>query len=314
MFSRRTLLTWAAALLSGLSASGAETPPSTIRLLTVGNSFSANATRHLPGLVKAAGKTLHHTSLVIGGASMEVHYQKALLHEASPADPKGLYSNKKSLRDWLQAGPWDVITIQMASIKSHDLENYRPSARQLYDYLKKYAPTAEVVIHQTWAYRVDDPRFTKPSGKPGEPATQQAMYEGLTHAYNTIAKELGDLRIIPSGDAFHLADTDPAWRFQPDPAFNPKALKQGERPPQKHSLHVGWIWRKGKDGKTTLTMDGHHANLAGEYLGACCFFETLYRQSVVGNSYVPQGLPPEDARYLQETAHKAVTARNNPAE
>ncbi len=90
----------------------------------------------------------------------------------------------------------------MASIKSHDIANYRPSASELRDYIKKFAPNSEIVVHQTWAYRVDDPRFTKPSEKPGEPATQEAMYTGLTSAYNTIARELGGLRIIPTGDAF----------------------------------------------------------------------------------------------------------------
>ncbi len=46
-------------------------------------------------------------------------------------------------------------------------------------------------IHQTWAYRCDDPRFAKKSPEPGQPATQEAMYEGLTHAYEAIATELG---------------------------------------------------------------------------------------------------------------------------
>ncbi|WP_081891844.1 DUF4886 domain-containing protein [Verrucomicrobium sp. BvORR106] len=306
---RRTLLALPLLTLYAPLLSAEEAAPTTVRLLTVGNSFSANATKHLPGLAKAAGKTLIHTPLVIGGASMQVHLDKAKLHEANPADPKGCYTSKRGLKESLAAEPWDVITIQMASIKSHDIANYRPSATELRDYIKKYAPKSEIVVHQTWAYRVDDPRFTKPAEKPGEPATQEAMYEGLTSAYNTIAKELGGLRIIPTGDAFHIADNDPQWRFQPDTTFNPKTAKQGELPNQKHSLHMGWQWKKGKDGKTTLGMDGHHANIAGEYLGGCCFFEVLFKQSCVGNTYVPKGLSAEDARYLQEVAHKAVAAR-----
>ena len=47
-----------------------------------------------------------------------------------------------------------------------------------------------------------------------------------------------------------------------------------------------------KDGKTTLGKDGHHANLAGEYLGACVWYEVLFGESVVGNKYVPPGLDP----------------------
>ena len=60
--------------------------PKTVRLLTVGNSFSQNATRYLDSLAKAAGDTLIHRPLAIGGASMQVHWDKAQLHESDPND------------------------------------------------------------------------------------------------------------------------------------------------------------------------------------------------------------------------------------
>jgi hypothetical protein len=55
-------------------------------------------------------------------------------------------------------------------------------------------------------------------------------------------------------------------------------------------------------------MDGHHANAAGEHLGACVWFEVLFNESVVGNKFVTPGLDKAHARFLQETAHKAVAA------
>ena len=67
----------------------------TVRLLTVGNSFSQNATRYLGDLVKAKGHTLIHRPLAIGGASMEVHWDKAQLHEKEPKDAKGKSGAKK---------------------------------------------------------------------------------------------------------------------------------------------------------------------------------------------------------------------------
>src|SRR5947207_15567361 len=90
----------------------------TVRLLTVGNSFSQNATRYLGDLVNAKGHTLIHRPLAIGGASMEVHWEKARLHEQDPKNPRGLYG-KKSLREELVSEAWDFVTIQQASIKSH---------------------------------------------------------------------------------------------------------------------------------------------------------------------------------------------------
>jgi hypothetical protein len=135
------------------------------------------------------------------------------------------------------------------------------------------------------------------------------MYRGLTAAYDKIAAELGG-KVIPVGDALYMADTDATRGYQTDITFDPKTAKQPALPNQTYSLHVGWRWAKSKDGKkTTLGMDGHHANTAGEYLGACVWYEVLFGDSAVGNSFVPKGIEPDYARFLQETAHKAVQKR-----
>jgi hypothetical protein len=235
-----------------------------------------------------------------------LHAEKAQQHEQDAQDKAGLYANGRSLRQELAAEPWDFVTIQQASLKSHDLTTYRPYAGQLRDYVEKHAPQAKLLVHQTWAYRADDPRFAAKTPKPGEPATEEAMYRGLTHAYQTIAAELG-ARLIPVGDAFQRVDTDPRWGYRPDTKFDRKNAQPPALPDQTHSLHVGWRWAKQKDDQTKLSMDGHHANTAGEYLGACVFYEVLFGDSVVGNTFVPPGLDPVYARFLQETAHQAVT-------
>ncbi|HRQ88486.1 MAG TPA: DUF4886 domain-containing protein [Bacteroidia bacterium] len=282
----------------------------TVRLLTIGNSFSRNATNHLGGLAEAGGHKLIHRPIVVGGASLELHATKAQKHEADPEDKEGKYTNGRSLVDELRDGPWDFVTIQQASIKSHDLATYRPYAKWLADCIAEYSPGAKLLVHQTWAYRVDDPRFTKPSGKPGEPKTQEEMYRGLTKAYRTIAAELGT-GLLPVGDAFFLADTDAGRGYRPDPGFDPRTAQLPALPEQRHSLHVGWRWAVPKSGgEKKLGMDGHHANLAGEYLGACVWHEVLFGASPVGNAYVPKGLDPDYAKFLQETAHRVAAAES----
>ena len=294
-----------AALLFCVSSFAGEAK--TVKLLTIGNSFSANATHYLGDLAKAGGHTLVHQPLVIGGASFQVHAEKAQKHEADPKDKAGLYTSGRGLKENLELQKWDYVTIQQASIKSHDFATYQPSAGWLRDYVTKHAPQAKLLVHETWEYRKDDSRFTKPSDKPGEPKTQEEMYTGLRSAYDKIAAEF-NASIIPTGDAFHLADTDAKWAYQTDTTFDPKTARQPALPNQAHSLHVGWQWKK-KDGKTTLGMDGHHANMAGEYLSACVWYEVLFGESAVGNTFIPQGLDPKDARYLQEAAHRAIFER-----
>lgn len=275
-----------------------------VKLLTIGNSFSANATRFLTDIVKSRGLQLIHQPIVVGGASLELHWSRAAAHEKDSQDPAGLYG-KRSLKQELMAQAWDYVTIQQASIKSHNIETYRPFAKRLQEYIQQHAPTAKLLMHQTWAYRVDDPRFSVQ--KHGEPATQTEMYEQLRTSYRTIGQEIG-AGIIPVGDAFYLADKDPQWGYQPDTKFDFLQKSPTGLPQQNHSLHVGWRLSKQADGDNKLSIDGHHANVAGEYLGACVWFEVLYNENVVGTEFVAPGLTKDYAQFLQMTAHQAVMA------
>jgi hypothetical protein len=273
----------------GAVSLAAEPTPKQVRLLAIGNSFSGNTTHYLPGIVKAAGDTLTFRTISIGGCPLERHWKNADAFQHGSTDPLA--------RAWsvLTAEPWDFITIQQASINSFKVETYRPYAGQLHDYIKRQCPKSEVLIHETWAYREDDPLF-----KNG--FTQQDMYWGLRKAYETVAGEIG-CRIIPVGDAFENARCDANWKgVFPDPHFDLKSAKPPALPDQTHSLNRGYSWSG-----NTLRFDGHHANTAGEYLGAAVWFECLFGHSVVGNSFVPPGLEAADVAILQRIAHQTVS-------
>jgi Domain of unknown function (DUF4886) len=274
--------------------------PKIVRLLTVGNSFSANATEYLASIAKANGDTLILGRADIGGSSFEVHWKKLLEHEKDPKAKAGLYSSGRGLPDWLRHDKWDFISIQQASRKSFDVATYQPCARQMADYIRKHAPNARLLLHQTWAYRVDDPWFTTTKPRPNEARSQEEMYRGLKSAYAAIARELGTA-LIPVGDAFYVADHDEKWGYKVAP-FDRKTAQPGQLPDQTHSLHVGFTWKG-----DSLAMDGHHASVAGKYLGACVWYEVLFGRSAEGNSYLPKGLDAEYARFLQTIAHQAVS-------
>ncbi len=286
----------ACAFVVVLFAAVSEAAARTLRLFVVGNSFSNNATRYLPELVQAGGHQLITARAVTGGCSLERHWNALAADLANPADPKGKIYGGKSLREHLGAGSWEVITIQQWSLHSTDVTTYRPYAKKLYDALRALQPGAEIVLHQTWAYRVDAARFGQRAGG-GHAADHREMWELSRAAYHTIAREL-DVRIIPTGDAFWRVASDPQWGYRPDPAFNPATAAAPALPAQPFSLHVGYRW--GKDGK--LGKDANHANAAGEYLGALVWYGFLFNESPERLAWAPPGLAPDFAAHLRRVA------------
>ena len=247
-------------------------------------------------MVTASGSNaLFFKHICIGGCPLVVHWGNADAFEKGSTDPNaGAWSV-------LASEPWDYVTLQQYSMDSFKVETYRPYARNLYGYIKSQAPQAEVLIHETWAYRADDPLFRAGT------FTQQDMYWGLRRAYETIAGELG-CRIIPSGDAFENARRDPRWEGSfPDPAFDYQHARPPALPDQAHSLHTGYWWSQNGKGEWHLGMDGHHAGVAGEYLAGAVWFESLFGQSIRGNDFVPGAVSREDVAVLQEIAHRTVT-------
>jgi hypothetical protein len=281
-----------------------------VKVLAVGNSFSANALRHFGDIVKASGNTTLALNAMIGGCDFERHMRHADAFEADPNAPEGRpYPGKKSLKELLTTQKWDYVTIQQASPKSFKPETFHPHADRLIAYIKKYAPQAEIVIHQTWAYRDDHPYWGLTN------FNHDVMYKGVRAAYDGLAKDTG-FRLVPCGDAMEAARLDPAWgKFVPDPAFDPKTAVYPALPKnEKRSLHGGYSWKKdAKTGEHRLGLDKFHANTQGEYLQGCVWLEFFFGQSAVGNTFVPKGMTPEDAAILQRVAHRVVTEKQRPA-
>jgi len=138
------------------------------------------------------------------------------------------------------------------------------------------------------------------------------MHRMIAEATRQVAGSLG-LGVIPSGDAFALAEADSTWGFVADPAWNPLAAIPPSLPDQWRSLHVGWHWKtkdgqpvRANDGALRPSYDGHHANVCGSYLAACVWFVVLFDASPIGISYRPAAMPAELAAFLQQTAQRAV--------
>lgn len=287
-------------LLSALLVVAGVAEARTLRLFSVGNSFSNNATRLLPELAKAGGHELIVGRAVTGGCSFERHWNAAEAFLADPEDSKGKIYSGKTLWENIRTEKWDVITVQQYSLHSTDYGTYQPFADKLHAHLRKLQPQAEIVIHQTWAYRSDAPRFGV-RGDGTHAATNEDMWRLSRTAYWQLAERL-HARVIPVGDAFWRVNSDPQWAYRADSSFDAKTAVHPALPSQRFSLHVGYRW----SAQQKLGLDANHANVAGEYLGALVWYGFLFEESPERLAYVPPGVDPALAAHLRRVAWQVV--------
>lgn len=247
-----------------------------IKILAIGNSFSVDAMEHLHLLAKAGGVDMLLGNLYIGGCSLETHWQNAS-EDATAYDfyKTGDTAKRSSIREALEEESWDYVTLQQASHDSGRLETYYPFINYLSDYAKKYAPQAEQLIHQTWAYEIDSTH----GGFKHYNNDQSIMFEALKAAYSEASKRL-KLRIIPCGEAMQLARETPLFSY--------------------------------KKGGKSLCRDGFHASLTlGRYLLSSVWYEVFTGKSILDNTFIPvvEGLEQPDMKELETLkycAHEAV--------
>lgn len=171
-----------------------------MNILTIGNSFSEDATRYLHNIAKADGENLQVTNLYIGGCSLEQHYRNMLSDEKKyelqyNGEKTGFYV---SLRDALLNRPWDLITLQQVSHSSFNYDTYQPYLNALADHIREYCPKAKILIHQTWAYEKNSDKLINVA----KYDTAMAMTQDIIKAYNQAAKDINAEGIIPSGELF----------------------------------------------------------------------------------------------------------------
>ena len=275
-----------------------------IRIFLIGNSFSQNASTWLPALAKEAGVELIIGRAELGGCSLERHWGIIEAYENNPEDAKGKSYKGKSFQERFAEEKWDYVTIQQYSKHSTDPDTYRPYAQKIYDLIKKLQPQAEVLMHQTWAYRSDSKDWGRINANE-DTRSEAQMYEKSREAYHTIANELA-IRILPVGDAFWLAGQHRKFRFQGDDKFSYETPPARQVPDEKYSLHTGYFWG-GEEGKE-FRFDSHHANTAGKFLGSLVWYGVMFEASPAKVKFVPEGISSDFAKHLKKTAAKVVKA------
>lgn len=248
-----------------------------INILAIGNSFSQDATAYLYSMAEAAGKEIKVVNLYIGGCSLETHWKNikrnAALYEY---ELNGQNTGRKiSIREALKEEAWDYVTLQQVSGDSGILDTYYPYISDVAEYVSKYAPTAEQLLHQTWAYEL----ASKHSDFIKYNRDQHKMYKAIEEVYQILAERLS-LRVIPSGNVIQELRSNPVFDYG--------------------------------NGGISLCRDGFHMHLIyGRYALAATWFEFILKESVLENGFIPPAMDEKEVdalkiRLIKETVHKKI--------
>lgn len=225
------------------------------KILSLGNSFSQDATAYLHQIADSAGIESKVLNLCIGGCSLERHAQNI-------ADDAEAYSymlncdkelKKIKMSEALREEEWDFITIQQASHYSGLSDTYFPYAQIISDYAKLLAPSAALTVHQTWAYETTSthPGFTSYE------SNQKIMYDRIVASYSALANKLG-IGIIRCGELIQQLRDDQIFDI--------------------------------RNGGIAITRDGFHLNIPyGRYATALLWFKVLMGGDVYSVSFIPEG-------------------------
>ncbi len=173
-----------------------------MRILTIGNSFSEDATRYLSKIAAAQGVYFEVVNICIGGCSLERHYRNMLGDKKDymlcyNGSFTGFYT---TLEEALLSREWDVVTIQQVSHESCKRESFYPYITELADYIRTCQPKAKLLLQETWAYEEGSHRLTVELGY----ESHKAMLKDVQAAYKEAAEREGLDGVIPSGTLFGM--------------------------------------------------------------------------------------------------------------
>lgn len=274
-----------AAVLSALCAKTQEeittesTRKDTIRLLTIGNSFSQDAVeQYLYELAKEVGTHMIIGNAYKGGQSLEQHWtdltQEHDVYEYRKVINGVRYNTPHTLLSPIITDEqWDYISFQQASHYSGLTTTHEPFLSKLVQYTDSIKTGQDVRYgwHMTWAYSKD----SNHGGFANYSRSQNVMYDSIRYAVQWMQILHPEFSFnVPCGTAIQNART----------------------------TYLG----------DNMNRDGYHLDLKiGRYTAACTWLETLTGISPVGLNYKPVGVDDAAAHACQMSAHAAI---QNPLE
>lgn len=247
---------------------------SVIRILAIGNSFSEDAIEHyLYGLAKAGGYRVIIGNLYIGGAPLTLHWTNAQANKPTydyrKIDVAGKKKNspKTSIADAVLDEEWDYISFQQSSPNSGLLETYLAPLPLLFEYVKNKATNPRV--NYVFHQTWAYAQNATHTGFANYDKDQLKMYNAIVATSKKVKKLVPFNLLVPAGTAIQNARTS----------------------------FIG----------DNMCRDGYHLDLnRGRYTASCVWYEAIFKESVVGNTYKPANVTEKEMAVAQYAAHKAM--------
>ena len=240
-----------------------------MKLLSIGNSFSQDAQEWLHEIAVANGVELETTNLMIGGCSLETHWNNMNSGEAAYYLEQNAKNMERmiSLQEALAMDAWDVITVQQASHYSGQPQTYVPYITELVAFVREKCPNAKIYFHQTWAYEIDSDH----GGFVTYNRDQKEMYRRICDCAAMACRLIG-ADVLPSGPVVqYLRENAPVFDY--------------------------------KNGGMSLNRDGFHLSWEyGRYAAAATWYKVL-----TGNIPAVNAFPDWDANLI-DVIHAGIQA------
>ena len=280
-----------------LGCATGKTGDNSVKVLTIGNSFSISLMKYMPAVADSLALDLDLHSLYIGGCSMKRHMDNVKRAGRKDFRPYSYNRNlrgkafpKKSvnLTDILNGEvKFDIITVQQASHESWNPECYRPWGDDLVKLIRETQPQAKIYVQETWSYTPWEKRLATWG------FDQDGMYDRLHAAYAEFAQRNG-LEIIPMGTAVRR------WRKELPVRYGEKTFGgdvvggRGQREEDQ--------FKRTADNRWEPNCDLSHLNDAGEYLQALVWTAKLFNEDVSECEFRPESVSEERARLMKSIA------------
>ena len=265
-----------------------------INLLVIGNSFSLDATRFLPDLVNASnGETGMFVGVLYkGGSTAKTQWENIDSDTYFTFYGNGVAQSTMSVADALAYRAWDIVVLQQWTGYynlggDYDTESseyaFQPYLTNIAQYVKQSLPSAEIMLHETWAYEVG---FGGCATAANQTAMTLNLYKSNEKAAQDIAVSLygegaSPLRILPSGYLMHLA------RNLSDENGNAVFANAFDKADVTGAATIDLGSRFYTENAVKLHRDGYHASPAASYMLSALWYNILFDTTVSESGYMP---------------------------